>query len=93
MADHMDHKEYYKDVMSKRDFDYFDTYSVADQQGVIEETRRQLHLSNVRRMKECVQGNRVTALMGLVSHVGRAADVCGTLLTEEFRNYGRHLTH
>jgi len=65
----MDLKAYYKDVMSKRDYDYYDTYNSHDQQAVIEETRKQLHESNVRKMKECVTGNKFMTLMGLASHV------------------------
>jgi hypothetical protein len=65
----MDLKAYYKDVMSKRDYDYYDTYNAPDQQAVIEETRRRLHESNVRKLKECVTGNRFMTLMGLASHV------------------------
>lgn len=49
-------KSYYKNVMSKRDYDYYDTFSPSDQEAVIEETRRNLHEANVRRMKECVTG-------------------------------------
>jgi len=66
----MDLKAYYKEVMSKRDFDYYDTYTPDDQQAVIEETRKHLQESNVRRLKECVTGNnKFMTLMGLVSHV------------------------
>jgi len=65
----MDLKAYYKEVMSKRDFDYYDTYTSDDQQAVIKETRKHLQESNVRRLKECVTGNKFMTLMGLVSHV------------------------
>ena len=72
----MDAKEYYKNVMSKRDFQYYDTFSSGDQQQLIKETQRRLQESNLKRMKECVVGDKTMTLLGIASHVGqRNADV------------------
>lgn len=65
----MDLKTYYKDVMSKRDYAYYDSFTPDHQRIVIDETRRRLHQSNLKRMKECVVGDKTMTLLGIASHV------------------------
>jgi signal transduction histidine kinase len=62
-------KDQYRDVISARDYRYYDTYAPEDQDRIIDEAIRSLHEQNVASMKACVRTDDPTQLLGLISHV------------------------